>query len=41
MEKANDIEYLIEGLSAGCNDKNIIVEKAKERFGDEYSKLID
>lgn len=41
MQKANDIEYFIEGISAVCDDKNIINEKAKERFGNEYSKLID
>lgn len=40
-EKGNDIEYFIEGVSAVCNDKNIITEKAKERFGNEYSTLID
>ena len=40
-EKANDIEYFIEGISSVCNDKNIITRKTKERFGDNYSKLID
>ena len=40
-EKANDIEYFIEGISSVCNDKNIIARKTKERFGDNYSKLID
>ena len=40
-DKANDIEYFIEGVSVVCNDKNIITEKTKERFGNEYSKLID
>lgn len=40
-EKANDIEYFIEGVSSVCNDRNIITEKTKEHFGDEYSKLID
>ena len=24
MNKANDIEYFIEGISAVCNDKNLI-----------------
>ena len=41
MNKANDIEYFIEGISAVCNDKNLITKKVKERFGSEYSKLID
>ena len=41
MQKANDIEYFIEGISAVCNDKNIITEKVKDRFGNEYTKLID
>lgn len=41
MQKANDIEYFIEGISAVCDDKTIITEKVKERFGNEYSKLID
>ena len=41
MDKANDIEYFIEGISAACNDKNLITKKVKERFGSEYSKLID
>ena len=41
MNKANDIEYFIEGISAVCNDKSLITKKVKERFGSEYSKLID
>lgn len=41
MDKANNIEYFIEGISAVCNDKNLITKKVKERFGTEYSKLID
>lgn len=41
MDKANDIEYFIEGISAACNDKSLITKKVKERFGSEYSKLID
>ena len=41
MDKANDIEYFIEGISAVCNDMNLITKKVKERFGTEYSKLID
>lgn len=41
MDKANDIEYFIEGISAVCNDKNLITKKVKERFGSEYSKIID
>ena len=41
MRKANDIEYFIEGLSSVCNDKTVIASKTKERFGNEYSKLID
>ena len=41
MDKANDIEYFIEGISAVCNDKSLITKKVKERFGSEYSKLID
>jgi len=41
MQKANDIEYFIEGISAVCNEKIRIAEKVKERFGSEYSKLID
>ncbi len=41
MNKANDIEYFIEGISAACNDKSLITKKVKERFGSEYSKLID
>ena len=40
-EKASDIEYFIEGISSVWNDKNIIARKTKERFGDNYSKLID
>jgi len=41
MNKANDIEYFIEGISAVCNDKSLITKKVKERFDSEYSKLID
>lgn len=41
MNKANDIEYFIEGISAACNDKSLITKKVKERFDSEYSKLID
>ena len=41
MDKVNDIEYFIEGISAVCNDKRLITKKVKERFGSEYSKLID
>ena len=41
MNKANNIEYFIEGISATCNDKSLITKKVKERFGSEYSKLID
>ena len=41
MQKANNIEYFIEGISAVCNDKNLIAEKTKEHFGRDYSKLID
>ena len=41
MDKANDIEYFIEGISAVCNDKSLITKKVKERFDSEYSKLID
>lgn len=41
MQKANDIEYFIEGISAVCNDKNLIAKETKEHFGRDYSKLID
>lgn len=29
MDKATDIEYFIEGLSAVCNDKKLITKKVK------------
>ncbi len=41
MECSKNIEYFIEGISAVCNDKNIIASKTKERFGAKYSKLVD
>ncbi len=40
-EKAKEIEYFIEGVSAFCNDKNQITEIVKNRFDNKYSKLID
>lgn len=45
MSKLNqivkEIELFIEGASSVCGDNKIISEKAKEKFGRNYSRLVD